>query len=72
MDRRTSFEGWGTYSLSGSDYSLTVTEVTGEVETDAIDIELHFEDLANGTWSISGDTLTLTGDGGSTVSLKKK
>ena len=68
----SSFEGWGTYSLSGSDYSLTVTEVTGEVETDAIDIELHFEDLANGTWSISGDTLTLTGDGGSTVSLKKK
>ena len=68
----TSIEGWGTYSLSGSDYSLTVAEVTGEVETDAIDIELHFEDIANGTWSINGDTLTLTGDGGSTVSLKKK
>ena len=68
----TSIEGWGTYSLSGSNYSLTVTEVTGEVETGAIDIELHFEDLANGTWSINGDTLTLTGDGGSAVSLKKK
>ena len=68
----TSIEGWGTYSLSGSDYSLTVAEVTGEVETDAIDIELHFEDIANGTWSINGDTLTLTGDGGSTVSLKKE
>ena len=68
----TSIEGWGTYSLSDSNYSLTVTEVTGEVETDAIDIELHFEDLANGTWSINGDTLTLIGDGGSTVSLKKK
>ena len=68
----TSIEGWGTYSLSSSNYALTVTEVTGEVETDAIDIELHFEDLANGTWSINGDTLTLTGDGGSAVSLKKK
>ena len=68
----TSIEGMGTYTLAGSSYSLTVTEVTGDVETDAIELELDFEEIVSGTWSRNGNTLTLTGDDGTTLSFKKK
>jgi len=55
----------GTYSLSGSNYTLTITteeEISFFGDTD--------EDT--GTWSRSGNTLTLNSDGGSTIVFKRK
>lgn len=58
----------GTYSLSGSNYTMSgTTEVTGPfgyVETTT--------DEDAGTWSREGDTLTLNSDDGITIVLKKK
>ena len=68
----TSIEGSGTYSLSGSNFTITVTEVTGDFETETVDIEVDFEDIASGTWSRKGNTLTLTADDGTTLGFKKK
>ena len=57
----------GTYSLSGSTYTLTL-EITinffGEAETET--------EEDTGTWSRSGNTLTLNSDDGSTIVFKKK
>ena len=62
----------GTYSLSGSNYTLTPTEVegTGLFEGDVEPIGPTDEDT--GTWSRSGNTLTLNSDDGSTIVFKKK
>ena len=62
----------GTYSLSGSNYTLTSTEVegTGLFEGEAALIGSTDEDT--GTWSRSGNTLTLNSDDGTTVVFKKK
>ena len=62
----------GTYSLSGSNYTLTLTggnftSATEEVETET---EFDFEEIENGTWSRSGNTLTLNSDDGSTIVFK--
>lgn len=57
----------GTYSLSGSSYTLTL-EITinflGEAEIETV------EDT--GTWSREGNTLTLTSDDGEVIVFKKK
>ena len=57
----------GTYSLSGSTYTLTL-EITinffGETETET--------DEDTGTWSRSGNTLTLNSDDGETIVFKKE
>ena len=57
----------GTYSLSGSSYTLTL-EITinflGEAETQT--------DEDTGTWSRAGNTLTLTSDDGEVIAFKKK
>jgi len=57
----------GTYSLSGSSYTLTL-EITynlfGGAETET--------DVDTGTWSRSGNTLTLNSDDGETIVFKKK
>ena len=53
----------GTYSLSGFNYEITATE------------NPFFSDLSlseTGTWSIKGDTLTLTADGGTVTVLIKE
>ena len=62
----------GTYSLSGSSYTLIPTEVegTGLFEGDAEPVGPTDEDT--GIWSRSGNTLTLNSDDGSTAVLKKK
>lgn len=67
-----SFEATGTYSLSGSNYSITITGTTGVDVTENIqaNIDFDFADIINGTWSISGSTLTLTGEGGTTLGFK--
>ena len=61
----------GTYTLSGSNYTLTPTELEGtglfEGET-----TVFGSDEDTGTWSRSGNTLTLNSDDGSTIVLKKK
>ena len=57
----------GTYSLSGSSYTLTL-EITinflGEAATET--------DVDTGTWSRKGNTLTLISDEGETIVFKKK
>ena len=57
----------GTYSLSGSSYTLTL-EITinlfGEAETET--------EVDTGTWSRKGNTLTLSSDDGTTIVFKKK
>ena len=56
----------GTYTLSGSNYTLTPTELEGtgffEGET-----TVFGSDEDTGTWSRSGNTLTLNDDDGSTL-----
>ena len=61
----------GTYSLSGSRYTLTPTTVkgTGILEGAPPPIAAT-EDT--GTWSREGNTLTLTNDDSSTIVFKKK
>ena len=57
----------GTYSLSGSSYTLTL-EITfnffGYAETET--------EIDTGTWSRKGNTLTLISDEGETIVFKKK
>ena len=56
----------GTYSLSGSNYTLTIT-TEGEATT-----FFGGADEDTGTWSRSGNTLTLNSDDGETIVFKKK
>ena len=62
----------GTYTLSGSNYTLIPTEVEG---TGLFEGEVDLAGLTDedtGTWSRSGNTLTLNSDDGSTIVFKKK
>ena len=73
----TSFEVMGTYSLSGSNYTLTVTggdlrALTADGVEVQTETDFDFEEIAAGTWSRKGDTLTLTSDDGTTLGFKKK
>ena len=75
-----SFEVMGIYSLSDSNYTVTVTELTvtakgssdfweeGDVGPELVDTEIP----ETGTWLRKGDTLTLTSDAGPVLGLKKK
>jgi hypothetical protein len=62
----------GTYTLSGSNYTLTPTEVegTGLFEGEVESVGLTDEDT--GTWSRSRNTLTLNSDDGTTIVFKKQ
>ena len=60
----------GTYSLSGSSYTLTPTEVEGTGLFEGEVVGPTDEDT--GIWSRSGNTLTLNSDDGSTTVFKKK
>ena len=62
----------GTYSLSSDSYTLTPINVegTGLFEGDVEPVGPTDEDT--GTWSRSGNTLTLNSDDGSTIVFKKK
>ncbi|RKU13595.1 hypothetical protein C6502_04320 [Candidatus Poribacteria bacterium] len=62
----------GTYSLSGSNYTLTPKEVegTGLFEGDVEPVGPTDEET--GTWSRNGNTLTLNSDDGSTIVFNKK
>ena len=68
----------GTYSLSGSDYTLTreKTTVSGALLTIAFilagDTEEDEVDTDTGTWSRNGDTLTLTSEDGTIRVYKRK
>ena len=70
----SSFEATGTYSLSGSNYSITITGTTGADPTEDIqaDIDFDFAKVLTGTWSINGSALTLTGDGGTVLGFRRK
>ena len=62
----------GTYSLTGDNYTLTPTNVEGTGLFEG-DVELVGPtDDDTGTWSRSGNTLTLNSDDGSTIVFKKK
>ena len=72
----TSLELMGAYSLSGSNYTITVNDVTVIAEGDVgflEEAETDFEsgDIETGTWSRKGDTLTLTSDDGHVLGFKK-
>ena len=56
----------GVYSLSGSSYTLTVTTEGAETTF------FGGTDADTGTWSRSGNTLTLNSDDGTTIVFKKK
>ena len=53
----------GTYSLSASNYTLTMKGTLFLDEVDEVD---------TGTWSRKGSTLTLNSDDGETIVFKKK
>ena len=54
----------GTYSLSGFNYTLTTTTGSEGLGLGELD--------DTGTWSRSGNTLTLNSDDGTTIVFKKK
>ena len=56
----------GTYSLSGSSYTLTTER------EEVLGFSIDVEETETGTWSRKGDTLTLTSDDGIVRVLKKK
>ena len=62
----------GTYALSGPNYTLTPTEVkgTGLFYEDVEPVGPTDEDT--GTWSRTGNTLTLNSDDGTTIVFQKK
>ena len=62
----------GTYSLSGSNYTLTPTRVegTGIFKDEVVPVGPTDEDT--GTWTRKGNTLTLNSDNGTTIVFKKK
>lgn len=64
-----SSQATGPSSLTGSNYSFTITGTTGEDMTERIEANIEFDinDVLNGTWSIDGRNLTLTGDGGTII-----
>lgn len=72
----------GTYSLSGANYTLTLTEgVFTALTTDTDDVkggiieletESDFAKIDIGTWTENGGTLTLTSDVGHVLVFKKK
>ena len=64
-------KGTGTYSLSGSNYTVTYTlqeDGTGWFEGE----EETFTEEASGTWSREGNTLTINSDDGTTIVFKRK
>ena len=60
----------GTYSLSGSNYTLTPTTVEGTGILEGEPPPIAATDTDTGTWSREGDTLTLNSDDGSTIVFK--
>ena len=61
----------GTYALSGSNYTLTLTRIEGTGIFEDIQSG-DSTDEATGTWSRKGNTLTLTSDDGTTTVFRKK
>lgn len=69
-----SIEATGTYSLSGSNYTITPKSVQGhdsDLET-VQEVDFGYEDTDTGTWLINGATLTLTSDNGQVLGFKEK
>ena len=65
----------GTYAISGSNYTITPmnVEVTGVFKDLGLEEESDGSlDEDTGTWSRTGDTLTLNSDEGSVIVLKKR
>ena len=66
LDSTASITIAGTYSLSDSDYTLTIED------GDASSFGSFESATVTGTWSREGNTLTLNNDDGSTMVFKKK
>lgn len=62
----------GNYSLSGSNYTLTLTRVEGTGIFEDIGSVNLTADTTTGTWSRKGNTLTLINDDGTITIFKKK
>ena len=72
LSRQGSMKMTGTYTLSGSNYTLTPIEVegTGIFKEDVEPIGATDEDT--GTWSRKGNTLTLNSDDGTGIFFNKE
>lgn len=81
-NRNISFETTGTYSLFGSNYTLTgqssnyTPTQQGHVPVDEntgfpVDENIRFANIGTGTWSRKGDTLTLNSDAGHVLIFKR-
>lgn len=66
----TSTEVMGTYALSGTDYTISVKAVEGDLGSDGPNF--GYEGTDTGTWLITGGTLTLTSDTEGVLGFKKK
>ncbi len=62
----------GTYSLSGSNYTLTFTKVVGTGVLEGAEPPIDSSDEDTGTWASEGNTLTLNSDEDGTIVFKKK
>ncbi len=68
-EREESFEIFGTYAVSGSDYTLTITAT---VATNFLgSFSSSVEEEITGTWSSKGNTLTLSSDAGTITVLQR-
>ena len=62
----------GTYSLSGSNYTLTFTKVVETGILEGAEPPIDSSDADTGTWAREGNTLTLNSDEDGTIVFKKK
>ena len=71
LSGKVSMKAVGTYSLSGSNYTLTIT-TEGEGTGFWGEMDGPTTDEDTGTWSRKGNTLTLNSDDDTTIVFKKK
>ncbi len=75
FSRQGSIRITGTYSISGTNYTMTFMEmeVTGIFKDLGLEAEqFDTSDKDTGTWSRKGNTLTLNSDDGSVIVMKKR
>ena len=67
-----STKGTGTYSLSGSNFTMSGFLISNTIDDTITTEEDTGSDEDTGTWSREGNTLTITSNDGTVIVLKKK